>query len=124
MEMRLITTDHERALFSQRVTEARAQFGGGYRGVSRGPIDNEARITAATLIGLFAHLDDGAESMVAGMAIRDGDFPSYPATPVTSRFRLRVRRPLGAQQRGEECSVARRRNLPCVAAGRVLAYQR
>src|SRR5215475_1955818 len=87
MEMRLLTTELERNLFSQRVTEARAQFGCGYQGVTRGDIDNQERLAAATMIGLFERPDDDAARMVAGMAIHDlATFPQSCSEPDLSQF--------------------------------------
>jgi len=87
MEMRLLATDRERKVFLNGVTRARAQYGCGYRSVSRGFVDNEARLRAATLIGLFGHAGDRPEKMLAGMSIHDlQTFPQSCPEPDLSGF--------------------------------------
>ena len=87
MEIRVLVTPQERLLFSNRLSQARAQFGCGYKGVSRGPVDNEERLRAATLLGLFSRPDDPVEAMLAGMSIHDlQTFPQSCADPDLSHL--------------------------------------
>jgi len=87
MEMRVLKSKEERKIFSQRVTEARAQFASGYRGICRGPIDNDARLRAATILALFEQDGALADAMVAGMAIHDLEaFPQSCSMPDLSHL--------------------------------------
>lgn len=87
MEIRVLVSPEERQLFSSRVSQARARAGSGYRGVSRGPVDNEERLKAATLLGLFSKPDDPIEAMLAGMSIHDlQTFPQSCAEPDLSNL--------------------------------------
>jgi len=87
MEMRLLTTEQEIQVFSNSVARARSQCGCSYRSVSRGCVDNEARLRAATLIGLFEHAEDPPEEMLAGMSIHDlQTFPQSCPEPDLSGF--------------------------------------
>ena len=87
MEMRVLKSKEEREIFSQRVTEARAQFASEYRGICRGPIDNDARLRAATIRALFERDGAPADAMMAGMAIHDLEaFPQSCPVPDLSHL--------------------------------------
>jgi hypothetical protein len=87
MELRLLTSKHERRIFAERVAMVRDQSGVGYREVSNGEIDNKERLAAADLLGLFDAPGAPPERMIAGIAVHDLEvFPQSCREPDLSHF--------------------------------------
>jgi hypothetical protein len=86
MELRLISTEHERAIFTRRVEQVRARNGIGFR---EGPRSRLARIhlTFGNLYALFENDGDAAERMVAGLVMHDLEmFPQTCPKPDLSHL--------------------------------------
>ena len=75
MELRQLTTERERGIFSERMKEARAKRGAGFRERQR---SNLAKIhfEYGLLYGLLEHDDDLPEQMMSGLVMHD--LASYP----------------------------------------------
>src|SRR5579863_7454542 len=71
MEMRLLTTEREREIFSQRLAEARAKHGASFRDVDRTRVHNRLRLAASNVYGLFETQSGPRDWMVAGAVIHD-----------------------------------------------------
>jgi len=79
MELRQLTSDHERQIFARCLTEARATRGFGFRDISRSRL-SESHIQFGNLYALFEDANAPAEQMVAGFISHDlATLPqSYP----------------------------------------------
>jgi hypothetical protein len=84
MELRQLVSDHERQIFAQRLTEARATRGFGFRETPRSVI-GKAHIQFGNLYALFEDEGAPAEQMVGGFITHDlGTFPqSHPKPDVS-----------------------------------------
>lgn len=89
MELRQLTTERERRIFSERMEEARAKRGARYRETQRSKI-GRIHLEYGLLYGLFEHDDDLPEQMMSGSVMHDlASFPqSYPQ-PDLSRLPAR-----------------------------------
>lgn len=79
MELRQLTTERERRIFGQRMEEARAKRGAGFRETRRSKL-GEIHLQYGRIYGLFEHDDDLPEHMMSGFIMHDlASFPqSYP----------------------------------------------
>jgi hypothetical protein len=79
MELRQLTTERERQVFSHRMEEARAKRGARYRETRRSNV-GKIHLEYGLLCGLFEHDDDPPEQMMSGFVMHDlASFPqSYP----------------------------------------------
>jgi len=79
MELRQLTTERERRIFGERMVEARAKRGAGFRETRRSKL-GKIHLEYGMLCGLFEHDDDLPEQMMSGFAMHDlASFPqSYP----------------------------------------------
>ncbi len=75
MELRQLTTERERRIFGERMEEARAKRGGGFRERRRSSMA-KIHFEYGRLYGLFEHDDDPPEQMMSGFVIHD--LASYP----------------------------------------------
>ncbi len=75
MELRQLTTESERRIFGQRMDEARAKRGGGFRERRRSSLA-KIHLEYGLLYALFEHDDDPSEQMMSGFVIHD--LASYP----------------------------------------------
>jgi hypothetical protein len=78
MEIRLLNTEYEREIFVDRLGQARDQQLTHFEEVTRGAIDNHARLAACDLYALFRKADDPPQQMIAGMAIHH--LEAFPRT--------------------------------------------
>jgi hypothetical protein len=86
MELRLLSTESERRIFSDRVEQIRARHGGGFRERARSRL-GEIQLTFGNLYALFKHDDDPAELMIAGLVIHDLEmFPQTCSKPDLSHL--------------------------------------
>ncbi|HYL58589.1 MAG TPA: hypothetical protein VEU51_06930 [Candidatus Acidoferrales bacterium] len=86
MELRLISTEHEREIFTRRVEQVRARNGIGFR---EGPRSRLARIhlTFGNLYALYENDGDPAERMIAGLVMHDLEmFPQTCPKPDLSHL--------------------------------------
>ena len=86
MELRLLSTENERRIFTRRVEQVRARNGMGFR---EGPRSRLARIhlTFGNLYALFENDNDPAERMVAGLVMHDLEmFPQTCPKPDLSHL--------------------------------------
>ena len=86
MELRLLTTEHERRIFSVRTEQVRAKNGVGFRerGRSRWA---QIHLTYGNLYGLFENDREPAEPMSAGLAMHDLEmFPQTCPRPDLSHL--------------------------------------
>jgi hypothetical protein len=87
MEMRLLNTESERNVFAQRLADARAGHGASYRDAGESHARNIVRLAAADIYGLFETECDGAERMIAGVALHDlAAYPQSCQRPNLSRY--------------------------------------
>lgn len=79
MELRQLTTESERRIFGQRMEEARAKRGVGFRETRRSNV-GRIHLEYGLLYGLFEHDQDPPEQMMSGFVMHDlASFPqSYP----------------------------------------------
>ena len=70
MELRELTTEHERDIFARCVEEARATRGNRFKETARSQL-GRAHLAFATLYALFENESDPAEKMIAGFRIHD-----------------------------------------------------
>ncbi len=79
MELRQLTTESERRIFGQRMEEARAKRGVGFRETRRSNV-GRIHLEYGLLYGLFEHDEDPPERMMSGFVMHDlASFPqSYP----------------------------------------------
>lgn len=79
MELRQLTSESERRIFSERMEEARAKRGARYRETQRSNV-GKIHLEYGLLCGLFEHDDDLPEQMMSGFVMHDlASFPqSYP----------------------------------------------
>jgi len=79
MELRQLTTESERKVFGQRMEEARAKRGVGFRETRRSKV-GKIHLEHGLLYGLFEHDEDRPEQMMSGFVMHDlASFPqSYP----------------------------------------------
>ena len=79
MELRQLTSERERQIFSERMEEARAKRGARYRETRRSNV-GKIHLEYGLLYGLFEHKEDPAEQMMSGFVMHDlASFPqSYP----------------------------------------------
>ncbi len=84
MELRQLTTESERRIFCERMVEARAKRGAGFRETRRSKL-GRIHLEYGLLYGLFEHDDDLPEQMMSGFAMHDlASFPqSYPRPDLT-----------------------------------------
>jgi hypothetical protein len=84
MELRLLSTEHEREIFARRVGQARANRDAGAAETPKSRL-TAAHIAFANLYGLFEHDDDPPERMIAGLATHDLEAlpQSYPKPDLT-----------------------------------------
>ncbi|HKN01301.1 MAG TPA: hypothetical protein VJX23_12355 [Candidatus Binataceae bacterium] len=89
MELRQLATKSERAIFGERMEEARAKRGARYRETRRSKV-GKIHLEYGLLYGLFEHDDDLPEQMMSGFVMHDlASFPqSYPL-PDLSRLPAR-----------------------------------
>jgi hypothetical protein len=71
MELRLLTSDTERAVFLTRLDQARAEHGGTFRENSQLQVINRRRLDCSRLYGLFQNDTAPADAMIAGVAMHD-----------------------------------------------------
>lgn len=71
MQLRLLTTDSERGVFLERLDQARAQHGSGFRENSQFHSINQRRLECSRLYGLFQNGSAPADTMIAGVAMHD-----------------------------------------------------
>jgi hypothetical protein len=91
MEMRLLTTEHERSVFAQCLADARARHGASYSDAGRTRASNNVRLSAADIYGLFDTDRGPAEAMVAGVAMHDLEsFPQSCRQPELSHYAPRL----------------------------------
>ena len=91
MEMRLLTTEHERSVFAQRLADARARHGASYSDAGRTRASNNVRLSAADIYGLFDTDRGPAEAMVAGVAMHDLEsFPQSCRQPDLTHYAPRL----------------------------------
>src|SRR6266852_6564073 len=76
MEMRLLSTECERAIFAQRLAEARAKNSASFKDVERTRLRNRVRLESSSLYALFEGESDPAPRMVAGAALHN--LEAYP----------------------------------------------
>jgi hypothetical protein len=69
MEIRQLTTDHERRIFANRATEARATRGFGFRYIKLSHFEESLKFQ--TVYGIFETAHALADDMVAGFAMHD-----------------------------------------------------
>jgi hypothetical protein len=82
MELRRLTTDCERNVFTARLAEARARHATGFEDTPRTIAYNRARLAAADIFAIFEHCDDPVERMLAGVTLHDLDaFPQSCSRP-------------------------------------------
>lgn len=87
MELRLLTTDSERAIFVERVAEARASQGAGFREIAAMRTSNERRLRSSMLYALYESEAAPAERMIAGLAMHDLErFPQSAREPDLSHL--------------------------------------
>ena len=67
MELRQLTTESERRIFGERMEEARAKRGAGFRETRRSSL-GKIHLEYGLLYGLFEHDDDLPEEMMSGFA--------------------------------------------------------
>jgi hypothetical protein len=86
MELRLLTTEHERRIFSVRTEQVRAKNGVGFRERARSRWA-QIHLTYGNLYGLFENDRDPAERMIAGLAMHDLEmFPQTCPRPDLSHL--------------------------------------
>jgi hypothetical protein len=86
MELRLLTSQDERRVFNERLTEARKQFGIKFEERPRSRLA-QIQLAFANLYGLFESDSDGADRMLAGLAMHDLEmFPQTCTTPNLSHL--------------------------------------
>ena len=86
MELRLLTTEHERRIFSARTEQVRAKNGVGFRERPRSRL-GQIHLTYANVYGLFENDGDSAERMIAGLAMHDLEmFPQTCLRPDLSHL--------------------------------------
>lgn len=86
MELRLLTTEHERRVFSVRTEQVRAKNGVGFRERARSRWA-QIHLTYGNLYGLFENDRDPAERMIAGLAMHDLEmFPQTCPRPDLSHL--------------------------------------
>jgi hypothetical protein len=86
MELRLLTTEHERKIFSVRTEQVRAKNAVGFRERARSRWA-EIHLTYGNLYGLFENDGDPAEKMIAGLAMHDLEmFPQTCPRPDLSHL--------------------------------------
>ncbi len=87
MEMRLLTSEREREIFSQRLAEARAKNGACFRDDGPTKVHNRVRLESSNLYALFEADSDPAPQMVAGVALHDlVEFPQSCHEPDLSHL--------------------------------------
>lgn len=84
MELRLMETTAERSVFAQRMDEARAKHGVGFRETRRSAL-GRVHLAFAELYALFEHTGEPVECAMSGFAMHDLEtFPqSYPKPDLT-----------------------------------------
>lgn len=70
MELRLLTTENERRIFSVRTEQVRAKSGVGFRERPRSRL-GQMHMTYGNVYGLFENDGDPTERMIAGLAMHD-----------------------------------------------------
>jgi len=86
MELRLLTTEHERRIFSVRTEQVRAKNGVGFRERARSRWA-QIHLTYGNLYGLFENDREPAERMIAGLAMHDLEmFPQTCPRPDLSHL--------------------------------------
>lgn len=89
MELRLLTTEHERKIFGERLAEARAKNGQRFKERPRSQLA-QIHLAFGSLYGLFENDDDPAERMIAGIAMHDIEmFPQTCSKPDLSHLPAR-----------------------------------
>lgn len=86
MELRLLTTERERKIFGERLSQARANLGLRFKEKSRSQLA-KIQLMFGNLYGLFEDDDDAPESMIAGLAMHDLEmFPQSCPKPDLSHL--------------------------------------
>ena len=86
MELRLLTTDKDRKIFTERVEKVRARQGAGFRERPRSRLAR-MHLTYGNLYALFENDGDPAERMIAGLAMHDLEmFPQTCPRPDLSHL--------------------------------------
>lgn len=86
MELRLLTTEHERKIFAVRTEQVRAKNGVGFRERARSRWA-QIHLTYGNLYGLFENDREPAERMIAGLAMHDLEmFPQTCPRPDLSHL--------------------------------------
>jgi hypothetical protein len=76
MELRLLTTGSERAVYLSRLSQARAQHGSSFRENSQFQAINRQRLDSSRFYGLFQNETAPADAMIAGIVMHD--LQSFP----------------------------------------------
>jgi hypothetical protein len=86
MELRQLTTERERRIFSERMEEARAKKGARYRETGRSKV-GKIHLEYGLLYGLFEHDDGLPEEMMSGLLMHDlASFPQSVSRPDLSHL--------------------------------------
>lgn len=86
MELRLLISEDERAIFGQRLAKAREQVGIKFKERPRSRLA-QIQLTFGNLYGLFENSSDGADKMLAGLAMHDLEmFPQTCTRPDLSHL--------------------------------------
>ncbi len=86
MELRQLTTEGERRIFSERMEEARAKKGARYRETGRSKV-GKIHLEYGLLYGLFEHDDGLPEEMMSGLLMHDlASFPQSVSRPDLSHL--------------------------------------
>jgi hypothetical protein len=86
MELRLISTEHEREIFTRRVEQVRARNGVGFREAARSRLAR-IHLTFGNLYALYENDGDPAERMIAGLVMHDLEmFPQTCPKPDLSHL--------------------------------------
>lgn len=87
MEMRLLATNRELEIFTDRLAEARAKHGASFKDVERTRAHNRTRLKASSIYALFETQSDPASAMIAGVALHDLEaFPQSCRKPDLSHL--------------------------------------
>ena len=86
MELRLITTEKERSIFTMRVEQVRARSRAGFKERPRSRLAN-IHLTFGNLYALYEHDGDPSEKMIAGLVMHDLEmFPQTCPRPDLSHL--------------------------------------
>jgi len=87
LELRLLSTERERQLFTARVEQIRARHGAGFKERPRSRLAG-IHLTFGNLYALFENNGDPAERMIAGLVMHDLEmFPQTCPSPIYHTYR-------------------------------------